>query len=382
LPGDEQWDDRITGAEGWGLGRLAVYRNEAYAGHLKWDGTKLSRWAPGSAGFLKTVRGNDLFVSGNAFSTYRLPSAVSRWDGTNWHAVGWDFMVSDYGRYISALEFLGDTLYAAGHLFSPQNSIIELRGDDWVNVQGGVTLFFPDYRGDSGYVWDMAVHRGSLYVAGHFHFAGGKAITNLARWDGTNWFDVGTSFIDPIYSLAFQGDDLLAKTATAVIKRSGTNLTLVGAVDGQLQEPGALTVHGSDIYLGGQFTSVNGVAATNIARWDGTNWWPLGSGLGGGLGRVWDILGWNNQIVVSGLFDTAGGKPSTNFAVWHLPAPRINVTTNHVEVSWWNGFTNYVLEASDTLPATNWTSIPTPANTNYYSAPASGTKGFFRLRQE
>ncbi len=36
---------------------------------------------------------------------------------------------------------------------------------------------------------------------------------------------------------------------------------------------------GPKIYAGGSFTSINGVAATHVARWNGKSWEPLGSGL-------------------------------------------------------------------------------------------------------
>ena len=32
-----------------------------------------------------------------------------------------------------------------------------------------------------------------------------------------------------------------------------------------------------DVYIGGSFTSVGGVSAINIAKWDGTNWSGLGT---------------------------------------------------------------------------------------------------------
>ena len=48
----------------------------------------------------------------------------------------------------------------------------------------------------------------------------------------------------------------------------------------------ALTVFddggGPALYAGGSFTSAGGVAASRIAKWDGSSWAALGSGMGGG----------------------------------------------------------------------------------------------------
>ncbi len=38
---------------------------------------------------------------------------------------------------------------------------------------------------------------------------------------------------------------------------------------------------GSDVYAGGYFTTAGGSAATNIAKWNGSTWSALGSGMGG-----------------------------------------------------------------------------------------------------
>src|SRR5207244_2479119 len=43
----------------------------------------------------------------------------------------------------------------------------------------------------------------------------------------------------------------------------------------------ALAVSGSDLYAGGSFTNAGGVAATNIAKWNGSTWSALGSGMNG-----------------------------------------------------------------------------------------------------
>ena len=43
-----------------------------------------------------------------------------------------------------------------------------------------------------------------------------------------------------------------------------------------------LAVSGNTLYAGGAFSTAGGVQANNIARWNGTNWSVLGSGVSGG----------------------------------------------------------------------------------------------------
>ena len=48
----------------------------------------------------------------------------------------------------------------------------------------------------------------------------------------------------------------------------------------------ALAVSGTNLYAGGDFTTAGGVKANYIAKWDGSAWSALGSGMGGGTIRL------------------------------------------------------------------------------------------------
>ena len=40
----------------------------------------------------------------------------------------------------------------------------------------------------------------------------------------------------------------------------------------------ALATDGTNLYAGGLYTNADNCGARNLARWDGTNWWPLAGG--------------------------------------------------------------------------------------------------------
>ncbi len=44
----------------------------------------------------------------------------------------------------------------------------------------------------------------------------------------------------------------------------------------------ALVVSGGDLYAGGDFSTAGDNAANRIAKWNGSSWSALGSGMGGG----------------------------------------------------------------------------------------------------
>ena len=91
---------------------------------------------------------------------------------------------------------------------------------------------------------------------------------------------------------------------------------------------GALAVFddgaGPALYAGGVFTSAGGVSANRIARWDGSGWSALGSGIDAGpFGTtVYALASFNDgadahpDLYVGGDFSSAGGIPSLGIAQW------------------------------------------------------------------
>ncbi|MBP7828155.1 MAG: hypothetical protein KA236_16590 [Verrucomicrobia bacterium] len=75
----------------------------------------------------------------------------------------------------------------------------------------------------------------------------------------------------------------------------------------------ALAVAGSDLYAGGDFKMAGGVTANYVAKWNGSSWSALGSGMND----------WVNALAVSGFglyaggnFRTAGGVSAKYIARW------------------------------------------------------------------
>lgn len=70
-----------------------------------------------------------------------------------------------------------------------------------------------------------------------------------------------------------------------------------------------------DVYIGGNFTQVNGLAANRIARWNGTAWSALGAGIGNGSVRAIAFSG--NNVYAGGSFTEAGSVIAHSIAQWN-----------------------------------------------------------------
>jgi uncharacterized repeat protein (TIGR01451 family) len=86
--------------------------------------------------------------------------------------------------------------------------------------------------------------------------------------------------------------------------------------DGLNGDVEAMAVFNGDLYVGGFFTDAGGVAdADRIARWDGTQWHAVGSGLSSGWVRDMFVVG-SDLYVVGTFYDLGGIIEADHLARW------------------------------------------------------------------
>jgi hypothetical protein len=192
-----------------------------------------------------------------------------------------------------------------------------------------------------------------VYAGGSFTTAGGSPATNIAKWNGSSWSALGSG-----------------------IGGGGPYGPVVSA----------LAVSGSDLYAGGDFTTAGGSPATNIAKWNGSSWSALGSGMDGSVSAL-AVSG--SDLYVGGSFTMAGGKFSAYIArAYLLPLPELSVRRSgaDVMVSWPSADTaGFALEQAGTLAAppswiTNAASVTDDGTNKSVTLPATNSPQFFRLR--
>jgi hypothetical protein len=100
--------------------------------------------------------------------------------------------------------------------------------------------------------------------------------------------------------------------ATNIARWNGRSWSAVGGgVNGQVY---AIAIKDNDVYVGGEFTEAGGVSARNVARWDGAAWWPVGSGTDD---RVYALAFKGTDLYAGGRFTTAGGAAANRIAKWN-----------------------------------------------------------------
>ena len=315
--GDERWEDRFA-LPGTGWEVLAVVEDGAdvYVG-----------------GTFHTVGGQPFDVH-----TY-----LAHWDGRRWHQLG----LGVNGAVTDLAVDAQHRLYVAGEFTSAGGapaSRVAMWDGSWHPLGSGV----------DGPVADLLVDGTDVYVGGKFNTAGGVAVDSLARWSSTSstFSNVGGGVLDcffcgdggvagQVHALAKSGSTLyVAGDFNRVNRAAPTDgyssiaawngsswSNLAGGLVGQFGEGNvtALALSGSILYAGGDFTgSTSGVAANNLASWNGSGWARVGSGAGLDLTNsiphvnALEVVG--GALYVGGSFGSVDGVAATHLVRWSAGA--------------------------------------------------------------
>jgi outer membrane protein assembly factor BamB len=230
------------------------------------------------------VRNGTLYAGGDFTSAggVNVPR-TAKWDGQYWSAL---HFALDGGNPTSVNVMCpdGTNVLVAGNFAQASgisaNNIALWDGSQWL------ALGSTSANGVDTMPWALAVStNGQVYCGGFFAHAGGKSANGIARWDGTNWFALGTGLDSGglIYSLVFGPD--------------------------------------GDLYAGGHFTSMGGVPVNNVAKWDGEIWGDVGGGVVASAGNasIRSLVFVGTNLYAGGYFDRSffTASPVPGIAVWN-----------------------------------------------------------------
>ncbi|MBN2211737.1 MAG: hypothetical protein JW709_10120 [Sedimentisphaerales bacterium] len=95
-------------------------------------------------------------------------------------------------------------------------------------------------------------------------------------------------------------------------------------------EVNALAVFNGDLIVGGVFETAGGVTVNNITRFDGTNWYSMVGGISGNWYKVYALLLYQGDLIAGGLYqESAGALPMSKVARWDGSA-WYNVGTGYI----------------------------------------------------
>jgi hypothetical protein len=257
--------------------------------------------------------------------------SMARWDGGRWvlptqGPVGWAANAG-YGRCTLQLDgsFIApsqDVVFPGGPAFPV--SVVEVGADAFEPLIGHQPPAFVVPLGDA------VSHNGETY---------GVASNAIVKWNGNRWLNVPVGAPGAAWVWRLWSDPLLGLAATGeggIRVLDGSVWTTIGSVNGSVR--GFARV-GTDVYIIGTFSSVNGQPGfNNVARFDGQSWHALPLG-GQPSEPATEITGFEGELWYTGSAWVTRYTPASG---WGAPA---HMSLQDIEVidgwlyqctDWWN----------------------------------------------
>jgi hypothetical protein len=259
-------------------------------------------------------------------------SHIARWSGTNWAPLG-----SGTDNIVYCLAGFDDgngpALYAGGEFSHADGTaarrIARWNGTQWSSVgndSGMVTVTsLVEFNDGSG---------SALYAGGQMSVPlGAGNFENIARWNGQQWTSVGGGVQSLVQAMVVFDDGsgpalFVAGNFTSVggniqaehvAKWNGSTWSVLGS--GLDDTVISLAVFddgtGPALFAGGDFMNAGAIAANHVAKWNGTTWSALGSGVNS---TVYELAVFNAgpvpALYAAGSFTTAGAVSPNRVAKW------------------------------------------------------------------
>jgi hypothetical protein len=278
----------------------------------------------------------NLYAGGNFEYAGALQSnSVAKWNGSAWSAPG----IGTNAIYAMMVDS-SETLYAGGE-FTTMGGVLtpgiaKWNGSVWSAITSGIAAV-------GAYPIIAIDHAGNLYAAGQSYNHNSRS--DVFKWNGSAWSILGGGFNGGITRLVVDGSGNVyvgglftcakgsfsagsypANTCAGtggttvyngVAKWNGSSWSGLGSgVKGVLV--GSLRADSlGNVYVGGLINAAGGVSVNNVAKWNGSSWSALGSGIGGSAFTTSFFSDSTGNLYVGGSFSTAGGVSVNNIAKWN-----------------------------------------------------------------
>jgi hypothetical protein len=206
---------------------------------------------------------NELYAGGYYYS----PNGDTLCGLVKWNGTNWDLIAEINGdAFFNDIVFYGGNIVVGGIIY-PLDHLSQWNGESWSSV-----CSLPEDMQQFNSISDLHVVNNDLFIAGSFYSVDSVTETiGIVRFDGENWHDLQT-------------DDYMNFSAPDPVEVAQD--------------------YNGELYIGGSFVVFGAPYTSNIARWNGQEWTPVGIGLG--LQGIYDpvkcMIEYKGSLYIGGNF--------------------------------------------------------------------------------
>ncbi|MHB8842633.1 MAG: PKD domain-containing protein [Candidatus Aquicultor sp.] len=169
----------------------------------------------------------------------------------------------------------------------------------------------------------LGIFQDELYFGGGYS---SSPFICIAKWDGSLWTPVDSASGYPYCFLEYNNElyvggnfsSIQGAGSKGIAKWNGTQWVALGSgiIGSYIKD---LAVFNGEVYVSGRFWNIGGVNTKGIAKWNGTNWSSVGGGLQGcgNYPRAQALVNFKNDLFVGGEVCMAGTLPVNCIARWN-----------------------------------------------------------------
>ncbi len=301
-----------------------------------------------------------LYVGCDGMFVCAAPTSMMAIFDTAWHAMGNQFgnPPPAFGYWDAVYFFarLNGSMYASGAFYTVNtdtiNGIAKWDGTQWVGLGTTGNMGVDYVNGHHLFnITAMFVYNNELYLTGRFDKAGNlSGVPGVAKWNGVAWDSVPGNIYNSMLSFGIYNGELYSGGEGTYITKlyNGTwvpvtpvHSNYTSTFEGEIY---AIKQYKNSLVVAGYFDSIGGVAAKNIARFDGQSWQPLGSGLmvnsQSGFVKTVEVL--DDCLYAGGTFTYSGGIPIEGVAKWCEPLSTQEISFSQSINIYPNPSTNFI----------------------------------------
>ncbi len=250
---------------------------------------------------------------------------VAKWDGASWDSLGSgikEFEFFDGIQHVDYVTKYKNEIYISGAFYKCGRKniwgIAKWNGTEWNDVGGSMRGNYP-----SG--GEMTIYNNELYLIGKFDTIGNIVSKGIAKWDGNVWTDLSQNFYqgcfnNGLFSLIhynnelYVGGNINCPSGERLSKKVGNQWVQVGAMIAGDSRINKLIVFQNNLYVGGYFFAQDGNVDNSLMYYNGTNFSPTAGGVL--PSNLFDMIEYENELYVCGQIEIAGGLQANRTAKW------------------------------------------------------------------
>ncbi|MEX2589050.1 MAG: T9SS type A sorting domain-containing protein, partial [Chitinophagales bacterium] len=305
------------------------------SGFAAWDNSQWISVDTSIGSWIKAITtfNNEIIIGISQTGGATPDKRIQRLDGSQWHSFGSGL---DTNGSVNVLSADNNHLYIGGYFDSidgnAAQSIAAWDGVAWNNMNGGIE------NTDTSSNSYRAIHciyvdeNGDVYAGGDFTHAGNAVARSIAKWDGSNWHSLSNSDFKLITSIEkYNGEIYVAgiiNTARKIGKWDGNDWEIITTPHPSHFKPYYLRTFNGYLFAA---ENQNFSGSTKVLSWDGNEWSTVGSFTlsSNSTGMIFALEVFQNELYVGGRFDSVNGMAAKNIA--KLSMPPVSVEEQELE---------------------------------------------------